>query len=240
MIRADNRGGNTVPIETYSSATGVWKQSTLTAAEDFVLDVCWPTTVTNGIFYWLTRSLSIAAYDPNTKESKLWLIRMPHAHTNGSKIPILTESEDGVVQCGYDDDVGFRIFCLRKKIHHYGYSSVIPEDEWSQRLVIAFRPIVRFNWLRPYPQHPVVFEYPNLIAFHPQNPQIVFFRKDPYIFSYDMGSSKLQFVQYFGHTFTWVYFNLFPYIMPEWPPSPLPAVCCKRSSVPSDMPTASW
>lgn len=158
---------------------------------------------------------------------------------NGSKIPILTESEDGVLQCGYDDDVGFRVFCLRKNIHHYGYSSVIPEGGWSQRFVIPFRPRVTFNWLRLYPQHPVVFEYPNLIAFDPQNPQIVFFRRDPYFFCYGLSSSKMQFVQYVGQAFTWAYFNLFPYIMPEWPPSPLPAVCCKRSSILSDIPTAS-
>ena len=128
-----------------------------------------------------------------------WLIKMPHARTTGRAVPILTKIEiDEMLQCGYDDVfVGFRVFVLRKKLTNYDNSLVIPGTEWRQHYVIDFKWSVPYYYLYP-------LDYPTVIEFHPKNSQIVFFKKNPNMFCYDMEGSQMRLVQYVGEVLPFV------------------------------------
>ncbi|KAK9282875.1 hypothetical protein L1049_011100 [Liquidambar formosana] len=87
--------------------------------------------VVRGIFYWQVCKGIVAAYDPNTVEDQLWLIKLPL--TTGHRFLILGESMDGLLQCGLDDYPGFKIIVLNRKLHCYSYSSIISGFEWTAK-----------------------------------------------------------------------------------------------------------
>ncbi|KAK9283946.1 hypothetical protein L1049_012203 [Liquidambar formosana] len=205
---------NTLPIETYSSDTGVWKESMLTGAAPFLLVPRWPCTVVRGIFYWQACKDIVAAYDPNTVEDQLWLIKLPR--TTGHRFLVLGESPDGLLQCGMDDYPGFKIFVLNKKLHCYNYSSII--SEWTA-INIVYHSTPEIMYSR---EESAIEQYPNLIAFHPQNINIVYLRMGANIYWYDLQSGRIELIPYDGVTFPCCLYKLFPYFQPDWPPSPLP------------------
>ncbi|KAK9270920.1 hypothetical protein L1049_026507 [Liquidambar formosana] len=106
--RPDDR---TLPIETFSSETGEWRELLLTSPSTFNLvpfSIC---NVIDGIIYWQALGGLVAAYDPSMKEDRLWLIELPQA-----QIGAMGQSSDGLLQCAIDHAVAFVVWVLRKKL----------------------------------------------------------------------------------------------------------------------------
>ncbi|KAL0317399.1 UNVERIFIED_CONTAM: putative F-box/kelch-repeat protein [Sesamum angustifolium] len=68
-----------MPIQTYSSRTGKWAESSLVATGNFALHPL-PATVANGVFHWCTYNWTIPVYDPNDRvKNHVQLIQMPNS-----------------------------------------------------------------------------------------------------------------------------------------------------------------
>ncbi|XP_041018617.1 F-box protein At5g03970 [Juglans microcarpa x Juglans regia] len=213
---------NTVSIETFSSKTGAWKQSTLTCSSSFALCPRSVATVIGGVVYWFSVHKHLAIYDPYLGVRRLSLIKLPAGELSFDyEESVLGESSDGLLQYGQSSKLGIEIWVLEKE--QSGYSSMYKSDthwekRWNLRYTLNFREMWKKN-----PTFTDRFSESQILSFLPRNSESVFIRSGSNIFLYQLESKRLDVVRYHGRgsSISWDSSKVVPYFRPSWPRSSL-------------------
>ncbi|XP_004494723.1 F-box protein At5g03970 [Cicer arietinum] len=213
-------GSNTVSVETFSSKTGKWKQSTLMCSMSFALHPRTVGMVVGGVVHWLAMWGKLAIYDPRLGDRNVALIKLPagvlsHEHEES----ILGESSDGLLQYGQSNNLGLEIWMLKKE---QGVNSSIYSNcthlrySWILRWRLNFKVI----W-KQIPTLNMYFKETQILSFLPQNSKSVFIRVGWNIFLCDLETKTVEIVTYQGRgaSISWESSKVVPYFLPAWPVS---------------------
>jgi F-box interacting protein len=213
---------NTVSIETFSSKTGAWKQSTLTCSTGFALCPRTVATVIGGVVHWFAVQKNVAIYDPTLGVRRISLVKLPAGELSYDyEESVLGESSDGLLQYGQSSKLGIEIWVLEKE--QGGNSSIYQntthqESRWNKRYKLNFR----LMWKR----NPTFADHSkesHILSFLPRNSESVFIRSGSSIFLYQLESKTLDVVHYHGRgsSISWDSSKVAPYFKPSWPSSSL-------------------
>ncbi|XP_042479809.1 F-box protein At5g03970-like [Macadamia integrifolia] len=222
--------GHTIGMETFSSETCKWRQSTVSIIGSY-RPFCWYTSTSSTIgggIHWMDYEFNnIGVYHPFKEDDELEMIKPPHSL---SFIPcLLGESTDGLLQLAAFDYFGTFI-----KVWIF-YSNKEKENQhWSMIHEVKVNSIQR--------NFDSQFNIPYLIplAFHPHNPEALFVACSGYIFLFHLNATttpsleKVQYIHnycgsndgYYGEIVA--QFRLHPYFLPLWPISPHPPTVTKN------------
>ncbi|KAM7467772.1 hypothetical protein LguiB_015334 [Lonicera macranthoides] len=140
----------TLVIETYSSETREWKESTLTAPRNFALVPSESPLVNRGIFYWWAACCSIAVYDSNKQvgegENHIQLIELPtfDIGETGGRLGSFWGSDDGRLWMSGSTPMKLKIWVLPKD--EYGNKS-----SWSAKDWILLHEVISDTLTKYYP-----------------------------------------------------------------------------------------
>ncbi|KAL3514176.1 hypothetical protein ACH5RR_026893, partial [Cinchona calisaya] len=197
-------------VEIYYSNTGLWKVSKLVAADKFRLDPYLLSTKVGGTFFWYTDYYDddgFVAYDQDRSNDRLQLIKLPEIWRSGYYLgnfsPSLCQSSNNLLSS-------------------YGYDEVIKSGEWIPTYTVNFgmldatlKDLGLENWAR--------HEFLVLpMDFHPSNPLLLVVKVSNKFFLCDVETPHLlDLISDKG-----IFFITVPYVLPHWPPSPIPKVKC--------------
>lgn len=209
---------NTVSIETFSSKTGSWKQSTLTCSSSFALCPQTVAMVIGGVIYWFALQKYLAVYHPYHGVRHLSLIKLPAGElSSDSEESVLGESSEGLLQYGQSSKFGIEIWVLEKEqdgISSRYKSETHLENKWSLRYKVNFREMWKQN-----PSFSEHFSGSQILSFIPRNSESVFIRSGSSIFLIQLQSGRLDVVHYHGRgsAISWDSSKVVPYFRPSWP-----------------------
>ncbi|CAJ1961123.1 unnamed protein product [Sphenostylis stenocarpa] len=210
---------NTVSIETYSSKTGKWKQSTLMCSTSFALRPRTAAMVVGGVVHWFAIWGKLAIYDPRLGDRYVASIKLPtgvltHEHEES----VLGESSDGLLMYGQSNNIGVEIWMLEKE----------PEDNNSSIYCICTR--LKYKWVlrwrlnfkvlwKQMPSLSTHSKETQLLSFLPQNSTSIFIRSGWNIFLCDLVTKTVEIVNYQGRggSISWESSKIVPYFLPSWP-----------------------
>lgn len=213
---------NTVSIETFSSKTSTWKQSTLTCSLSFALSPRTVATVIGGVVYWFAIQKNLAIYNPYLGVRRISVMKLPAGVLSYDyEETVLGESSDGLLQFGQSSNLGIEIWVLEKE--QGGCSSVYTsnansENRWNLRYKLNFRAIWKQNpTFRGYSKES------QILSFLPRNSESIFIRSGSNIVLYHLQSKHLEMVRYQGRgsSIPWESSKVAPYFKPSWPRSSL-------------------
>ncbi|KAF3452327.1 hypothetical protein FNV43_RR02760 [Rhamnella rubrinervis] len=211
---------NTVSVEIFSSATGMWKHFTLTCSSPFGLSPWTVATVINGVIYWFAKQGNIAIFDPHLGERCIVLVKLPTGKLsydydeNG-----VGESSDGLLQYGQSSNLGIEIWVLEKEQVCFSSSNTSHKDlknRWTLRYRLSFKAMWKQN-----PSYGKHSKESQILSFLPQNSDYVFIRSGCYIFRCHLSSKRLEVVHSSGRgsSILWDFSKVVPYFRPVWPHS---------------------
>ncbi|KAL3514182.1 hypothetical protein ACH5RR_026899, partial [Cinchona calisaya] len=207
--------------------TGCGKVSKLVAADKFRLDPYLLSTTVGGTFFWYTDYYDdgFVAYDQDRSNDRLQLIKLPEIWCSGYYLgkfsPSLCQSSNNFLQCAvlnYESFLDFRVCTLPKLLSGYGYDEVIKSGEWIPTYTVNFgmldatlKDLGLENWAR--------HEYLVLpMDFHPSNPLLLVVKVSNKFFLCDIETPQLlDLISDKG-----IFSITVPYVLPHWPPSPIP------------------
>lgn len=208
---------NTVSIETFSSKTSTWKQSTLTCSSSFALCPRTVATVIKGVVHWFAAQRNLAIYDPYLGLRRICLIKLPAGELSYDyEESVLGESSDGLLQYGQSSTLGIEIWVLEKE--QSSNSSIYKSTHSGERWILRHKLNFRAMWK----QNPTFTEHSKesqILSFLPRNSESVFIRSGSNIFLYDFESKRLEVVHYQGRgsSISWDSSKIVPYFRPTWP-----------------------
>jgi hypothetical protein len=211
---------NTVSVETYSSKTGKWKQSTLMCAASFALRPRTVGMVVGGVVHWLAIWGKLAIYDPRLGDRNVALVKLPTGGlSRDHEESVLGESSDGLLQYGQSNNLGLEIWVLEKEpgVNTSIYSNCTHlRYNWIQRWRLNFKAI----W-KQIPTFSLYFKETQILSFLPQNSTSVFIRLGWNIFLCDLETKTAEVVNYQGRgaSISWESSKVVPYFLPAWPQS---------------------
>ncbi|PNY06187.1 F-box protein at5g03970-like protein [Trifolium pratense] len=211
---------NTLSVETYSSKTGKWKQSTLMCATSFALRPRTVGKVVGGVVHWLAIWGKLAIYDPRLGDRNVALVKLPTGGlSRDHEESVLGESLDGLLQYGQSNNLGLEIWVLEKEpgVNTSIYSNCTHLSyNWIQRWRLNFKAI----W-KQIPTFSLYFKETQILSFLPQNSTSVFIRVGWNIFLCDLETKTAEVVNYQGRgaSISWESSKVVPYFLPAWPQS---------------------
>ncbi|XP_022937924.1 F-box protein At5g03970-like [Cucurbita moschata] len=208
---------NTISIETFSSMTWTWKQSTLVCSSDFSLSPWTVGTVIDQVIYWFGTYRSLAIYDPGFRERSINSIKLPVGQlTYDYEDSILGESSDGLLQYGQSGKMGLEIWILYKE-----QATVTDRYEyrWTLRHRLSSKEMSKHN-----PNSGIRTKEPQVLSFIYRNPESVFIRLGSNIYLCNIRSKTLAVIPYHcdGVSIPWDSCKVVPYFQKIWPYSPFP------------------
>lgn len=212
---------NTVSIETFSSKTTAWKQSTLTCSSNFALCPRSVATVIKGVVHWFAVQKNLAIYDPYLGLRRISLIKLPAGQLSYDyEESVLGESFDGLLQYGQSSRLGIEIWVLEKEQSSNSsiYMSTHLENRWNLRYKLRFKEMWKQN-----PTFTGHSKETQILSFLHRNSESVFIRSGSNIYLYDFESRRLEVVRYQGRASSifWDSSRVVPYFRPSWPHSSL-------------------
>ncbi|XP_061340451.1 F-box protein At5g03970 [Gastrolobium bilobum] len=209
---------NTVSIETFSSRTGKWKQTTLMCSTSFALRPRTVGMVVGGVVHWFAMWGKLVIYDPRLGDRHVALVKLPagvitHEHEES----VLGESSDGLLLYGQSNNLGLEIWILEKEAGanpstHCNCTHL--RYQWILRWRLNFKAI----W-KQLPSLNMHSKETQILSFLPQNSTSVFFRSGWNIFLYDLETKTVEIVNYQGRgaSISWESSKIVPYFQPDWP-----------------------
>lgn len=214
------KGRNTVSIETFSSKTGNWKQSTLMCSTSFALLPRTVGKVVGGVVHWFAMWGKLAIYDPRLGDRHVAVVKLPAGVlSNEHEESVLGESSDGLLQYGQSSNLGMEIWILEKEAGanppiycnctHLKY-------KWILRWRLNFKVMWKQN-----PSLSMHSKDTQILSFLPQNSTSVFIRSGWNIFLCDLETKTVEMVHYQGRgaSISWESSKVVPYYLPAWPVS---------------------
>ncbi|CAI8615588.1 unnamed protein product [Vicia faba] len=214
------RERNTVSIETYSSKTGKWKQTTLMCSTSFALVPRTVGMVVGGVVHWLAIWGKLVIYDPRLGDRNVALVKLPAGVLSQEhEESVLGESSDGLLQYGQSNNLGLEIWVLEKEtgVGPSTYSNCTHlKYKWILRWRLNFKAI----W-KQIPTFSLYFKETQILSFLPQNSTSVFIRVGWNIFQCDLETKTAEVVNYQGRgaSISWESSKVVPYFLPAWPHS---------------------
>jgi len=212
---------NTVSIETYSSKTGKWKQSTLMCSTSFALRPRTAGMVVGGIVHWFAIWGKLAIYDPRLGDRYIALIRLPTGVlTREHEESVLGESSDGLLQYGQSNNLGVEIWILEKEPEPNNSSIYCNCTSVKYKWVSRWRLNFKVLW-KQMPSLSTHSKETQLLSFLPRNSTSVFIRSGWNIFLCDLETKTVEIVNYQGRggSISWESSKIVPYFLPSWPHS---------------------
>lgn len=209
---------NTVSVETFSSKTGTWKQSTLMCSTSFALRPRTVGMVVGGVVHWFAIWGKLAIYDPRLGDRQIALVKLPEGELSlEHEESVLGESSDGLLQYGQSNNLGMEIWVLEKEA---GANPSIYSNcthlryKWILRWRLNFKAI----W-KQVPSLSMHFKETQILSFLPQNSTSVFIRLGWNIILCDLETKTVEIVNYQGRgaTISWESSKVVPYFLPAWP-----------------------
>ncbi|KAL1313165.1 hypothetical protein HN51_039730 [Arachis hypogaea] len=215
------RERNTVSIETYSSKTGKWKQSTLMCSTSFALRPRTVGMVVGGVVHWFAMWGKIAVYDPRLGDRYIALVKLPSGTLSHEyEECVLGESSDGLLQYGQSSNLGLEIWVLEKESDNPSLycNCTRLKYKWVQRWKLNFKVIWKKN-----PPLSTQSKEAQILSFLPRNSRTVFIRSGSSIFLCDLGNKMVEPVNYQGRgaAISWESSKVVPCFLPAWPVSSL-------------------
>lgn len=213
---------NTVSVETFSSRTGTWKQSTLTCSSNFALRPRTVAMVIKGVVFWFAMWGNLAVYDPRLGDRRIALLKLPAGRLSQEhEESVLGESSDGLLQYGQSNNLGVEIWVLEDE----GVDSLIyrncthTKNKWTLRWRLNFKVMWKQN-----PTFSMQCKDSQILSFLPQNSQSIFIRSGWNIFQCDLETKMVEIIYYQGRgaAISWESSKVVPYFLPAWP---LSSVC---------------
>ncbi|KAK7258668.1 hypothetical protein RIF29_24250 [Crotalaria pallida] len=212
---------NTVSIETFSSKTGKWKQTTLMSSTPFALCSRKAGAVVGGVVHWFAIWGKLAIYDPRHGDRHIALVRLPVTMLSLEREEsILGESSDGLLQFGSNSSLCMELWVLEKEVGanppRYGNCTHLTY-KWIPRFSIFFKTLWKQN--ASLSMHHS--KDTQLLSFLPRNSKSVFIRSGWNIFLYDLETKTVELVHYQGRgaSISWESSKVLPYFLPSWPSS---------------------
>lgn len=211
---------NTVSVETYSSKTGKWKQSTLMCSSPFSLRPRTVGMVVAGVVHWLAIWGKLAIYDPRLGDRNVALVKLPAGVLSQEhEESVLGESSDGLLQYGQSNNLGLEIWVLEKEpaVNPSTYCNCTHlKYSWIPRWRLNFKAI----W-KQIPTFSLYFKETQILSFLPKNSASVFIRLGWNIFLCDLETKTAEVVNYQGRgaSISWESSKVVPYFLPAWPRS---------------------
>lgn len=209
---------NTVSIETYSSKSRQWKQSTLMCSTTFALCPRTAAMVVGGVVHWFAMWGKLAIYDPRLGDRYIALIKLPtgvltHEHEES----VLGESSDGLLQYGQSNNLGLEIWILEKEA---GANSSIYCNctHLKYKWILRWRLNFKVLW-KQMPSLSTHSKETQILSFLPQNSTSIFIRSGWNILLCDLETKTVEIVNYQGRggTISWESSKVVPYFLPAWP-----------------------
>ncbi|KAK4282916.1 hypothetical protein QN277_014236 [Acacia crassicarpa] len=209
---------NTVSIETFSSKTGTWKQSTLTCSTTFALRPRTVAMVVKRIVHWFAMWGNLAIYDPRFGDRRIALVKLPagglsHEHEES----VLGESSDGLLQYGQSSNLGVEIWVLEEDD---GANSSIYRNcaQVRKKWILRWRLNFKVMW-KQNPTLNMQCKESQILSFLPQNSQSIFIRSGWNIFQCDLETKRVEIIYYQGRgaAISWDSSKVVPYFLPAWP-----------------------
>ncbi|KAM7461565.1 hypothetical protein LguiA_029686 [Lonicera macranthoides] len=226
-----------MPIETYSSITGEWRESILIGPYPFGIAPHKPPIVCGGVFHWLTKQGVLVVYDSSSleeerggereKKNLVQLIKLPWG--GGSHIVWRTDNGQ-TLWFGGSNLHNLKIFLLPMGKH--SSSSSISSDEWTLVHTVAMDTLMKD--LIPVTAKDITMEkchvasqrstrktrwilyehrsFVYMVAFIPWDPRLVLVRLRERIFLYNWENNTMNSVQLHGYpSFTDFEWEWYPY-----------------------------
>ncbi|KAG4394188.1 hypothetical protein GLYMA_03G249300v4 [Glycine max] len=209
---------NTVSIETYSSKSRQWKQSTLMCSTTLALCPRTAAMVVGGVVHWFAMWGKLAIYDPRLGDRYIALIKLPtgvltHEHEES----VLGESSDGLLQYGQSNNLGLEIWILEKEA---GANSSIYCNctHLKYKWILRWRLNFKVLW-KQMPSLSTHSKETQILSFLPQNSTSIFIRSGWNILLCDLETKTVEIVNYQGRggTISWESSKVVPYFLPAWP-----------------------
>lgn len=213
---------NTVSIETYSSNTGKWKQSTLMCSTSFALRPRTAAMVVGGVVHWFAIWGKLAIYDPRLGDRYIALIRLPTGVlTREHEESVLGESSDGVLLYGQSNNIGVEIWMLVKEPEDNNSSIYCNCTRVKYKWVLRWRLNFKVLW-KQMPSLSTHSKETQLLSFLPHNSTSVFIRSGWNILLCDLQTKTVEIVNYQGRggSISWESSKIVPYFLPSWPHAP--------------------
>ncbi|KAL0552672.1 hypothetical protein IC582_011790 [Cucumis melo] len=216
---------NTISIETFSSRTWTWKQSTLVCSSDFALSPWTVGTVIKEVIYWFGTYRSLAIYDPGFGERRITSIKLPTGKlTQDYEDSILGVSSDGLLQYGQSGKLGLETWVLFKEQDDSSSSYTIEFDthceyRWMLRHKLSYKDLWKQN-----PNSGLRSKETQILSFIRRNSDSVFIRLGTSIYQCNIRSKSLEVTPYHHGDFSipWDFCKVVPYFQKIWPQSPFP------------------
>ncbi|XP_023545510.1 F-box protein At5g03970-like isoform X1 [Cucurbita pepo subsp. pepo] len=211
---------NTISIETFSSLTWTWKQSTLVCSSEFALSPWTVGTVIKGVIHWFGTYRSLAIYDPGFGERRITSIKLPVGQlTHDYEDSILGESSDRLLQYGQSGKHGLETWVLYKE-HDNSLSPFDTRCEyrWKLRCKLSYKELWKQN-----PNSGIRSKEPQILSFIRRNSDSVFIRLGSNIYQCNIRSKTLEVIPYHCDALSipWDFCKVVPYFQKIWPHSPL-------------------
>lgn len=211
---------NTISIETFSSLTWTWKQSTLVCSSDFALSPWTVGTVINGVIHWFGTYRSLAIYDPGFGERRITSIKLPVGQlTHDYEDSILGVSSDGLLQYGQSGKLGLETWVLYKEQDDSSSPYTMDahcEYQWKLRHKLNYKDMWKQN-----PNSGIRSKEPQILSFIRRNSDSVFIRLGSNIYHCNIRSKTLEVVPYHCDALSipWDFCKVVPYFQKIWPHS---------------------
>ncbi|XP_057439529.1 F-box protein At5g03970-like [Lotus japonicus] len=209
---------NTLSVETFSSKTGKWKQSTLLCSSSFALRPKTVGMVVGGVVHWFAMWGKLAIYDPRLGDRKVALVKLPAgALSLEHEESVLGESSDGLLLYGQSNNLGLEIWVLEKEAgtNPSMYSNCTHLSyKWILRWRLSFKEL----W-KQIPTLSMHFKEGQILSFLPQNSTSVYIRMGWNILLCDLKTKTVEIVNYQGRgtAISWESSKVVPFFLPAWP-----------------------
>ncbi|CAL0308813.1 unnamed protein product [Lupinus luteus] len=211
---------NNVSIETFSSQTGQWKQTTLMCSTPFAL--CPRTTgmVVGGVVHWFAMWGKLAIYDPRLGDRNVALVKLPGGLLSVEREEsILGESHDGNLLFGSSNTHGMELWKLEKE------AEVHPPPRYSNctHFNYTWTPVCRISFKTMWKQNASLSMHHSketqILSFLPRNSSSVYIRSGWNIFLCNLKTRTVELVHYQGRggSISWESSKVVPYFLPAWP-----------------------
>lgn len=210
---------NTVSVETYSSKTGSWKQSTLMCSTSFALRPKTVGMVVGGVVHWLAIWGKLAIYDPRLGDRHVAVVKLPAGVLSQEhEESVLGESSDGFLQYGQSNNLGLEIWILEKELPEANSSLYYNCTHLKYKWILRWRLNFKAIW-KQVPSLNMYFKETQILSFLPQNSTSVFVRLGWNIVLYDLETKTAEIVSYQGKgaSISWESSKVVPYFLPKWP-----------------------
>ncbi|XP_022143222.1 F-box protein At5g03970 isoform X1 [Momordica charantia] len=213
---------NTISIETFSSLTWTWKQSTLVCSPDFALSPWTVGTIIKGVIHWFGTYRSLAIYDPEFGERRITSIKLPVGQlTFDYEDSILGESSDGLLQYGQSGRLGLETWVLCKERENSSSPCTVNarcEYRWGLRHKLSYKDMWKHN-----PNSGIRSKEPQILSFVRRNSESVFIRLGSNIYRCNVESKRLEVIPYHcdAASIPWDFCKVVPYFQQIWPHFPL-------------------